>query len=118
MSTDRRGNGPGWTRLTPVYAALAVGAFATTTTCTIQHLRHGGSLTGFLTLGFANQVSSFFLFDLLFVAATAMIFMVVDARRTGVRHVWIYIVGSLLIAISVMVPIYLIARERQLREGA
>ena len=41
----------------------------------------------------------------------AGIFMVVEARKHGVRFVWAYIAGGLTIAISVTFPLFLIARE-------
>jgi hypothetical protein len=49
----------------------------------------------------------------LFVLAVS-IWMVLEARRLGVRFVWLYVVLGLLIAISVTFPLFLIARERRL----
>jgi hypothetical protein len=49
---------------------------------------------------------------LIFVAAA--IFMVIEARKHGVRFVWAYIVGGLFVAISVTFPLFLIARELRL----
>lgn len=40
--------------------------------------------------------------------------MVIEARRLGIRFVWVYIVLGILVAISVTFPLYLIARERRL----
>jgi len=40
--------------------------------------------------------------------------MVAEARRLGIRFVWIYVVLGLLIAISVTAPLFLVARERRL----
>ena len=44
----------------------------------------------------------------------ALVFMVVEARRTGVRFVWIYVVLSFVVAVSVTFPLFLLARERRL----
>ncbi|HEX6859595.1 MAG TPA: DUF2834 domain-containing protein [Caulobacteraceae bacterium] len=52
----------------------------------------------------------------LFLYAAAVL-MVVEARRLKVRFVWAYIVGGLLIAISVTFPLFLIAREIALSRG-
>lgn len=49
----------------------------------------------------------------LFLLATAA-FMVIEARRLGVRFVWLYIVFGFLIAISVTFPLFMIAREMRL----
>jgi hypothetical protein len=101
--------------LIPVYAALSLGALIATWTFNIDHFSHGGTLWSFVTDGYANSAASSLTNDVLFVALSAFVFMVVDGRRIGVRHVWIYIVGSCAIAVSVMVPLYLIARERAIR---
>jgi hypothetical protein len=37
--------------------------------------------------------------------------MVIEARKHGIRFVWLYIVGGAGIAISVTFPLFLIARE-------
>ncbi|MCE5289332.1 MAG: DUF2834 domain-containing protein [Nocardiaceae bacterium] len=103
--------------LVPVYATLAFGALIATWTFNIAHLTHGGSAVDFFTDGYVNYVSSSLTNDLLFLTAAAIVFMVVDARRTGVRYVWVYVVLSFAIAISVMFPLYLIARERALGAG-
>ena len=52
--------------------------------------------------------------DLFLLVFAAVIWMVIEARRVGVRFVWIYVVLSLLIAVSVMFPLFLIAREMRL----
>jgi inner membrane protein involved in colicin E2 resistance len=49
--------------------------------------------------------------DILLFALAANVLMVVEARKHGVRFVWAYIAGGLAIAISVMFPLFLIARE-------
>jgi predicted transporter len=40
--------------------------------------------------------------------------MVLEARRLGMRRVWLYLLFGILVAISVTVPIFLINRERAL----
>jgi hypothetical protein len=37
--------------------------------------------------------------------------MVIEARKHGVKFVWLYIAGGFAIAISVTFPLFLIARE-------
>ena len=44
----------------------------------------------------------------------AFVWMVVEARRLGIRFVWAYIGLSLLVAVSVMFPLFLLARQRRL----
>jgi hypothetical protein len=40
--------------------------------------------------------------------------MVVEARKHGVKFVWLYILGGFAIAISVAFPLFLIAREMRI----
>lgn len=54
--------------------------------------------------------------DALMLALSVVILMVIEARKHNVRFVWLYVVGSFFIAVSVMFPLFLIARE--LRMGA
>ncbi|HXI85995.1 MAG TPA: DUF2834 domain-containing protein [Parvularculaceae bacterium] len=53
---------------------------------------------------------------LFFLAAAA--FMVIEARRLNIRFVWLYILGGLLIAISVTFPLFLAARQAKIGETA
>ena len=100
--------------LIPVYAAISLGALVATWWHNVGYFTAGGTISGFLTDGYANHVAASLINDLWFLIASAFVFMVVDARRTGVRHVWLYILLSFAIAISVAFPLYLIARERKL----
>jgi len=102
--------------LIPLYAALSVAALVATWWHNIAFIRAGGTGYGFLTEGYANHVAASLTNDLWFMVASAFVFMLVDARRTGVRHTWLYIVLSFAIAVSVMFPLYLIARERKLAQ--
>jgi hypothetical protein len=70
-----------------------------------------GGVIGFLRAAYANAAAASFANDLLLVAVVACIFMVVEARRLRIRYVWLYIVLSTLVAISVTFPLFLIARQ-------
>ena len=52
--------------------------------------------------------------DILFFFLAAAIFMVIEARKCGVRFVWAYVLVGLYIDISVAFPLFLIARELRL----
>jgi hypothetical protein len=49
-----------------------------------------------------------------FVLFAAFVLMVIEARRLGIRHVWIYMALSFVVALSVAFPLFLIARQRRL----
>ena len=100
--------------LIPLYAAIALGALVATWSFNIAYVENGHSLIDFFGDGYANSASSSLTNDILFVTISAFVFMIIDARRIGVRRVWIYLVVSLAVATSVAFPLYLIARERAL----
>jgi uncharacterized protein DUF2834 len=99
-----------------VYAVIALVALAATWINNIAFFnqpQNGGAL-GFYSALYANPATASFTNDLLLYAISGCIFMAVEARRLGIRHVWIYILLSLLIAVSVMFPIFLIARQYEI----
>ena len=63
---------------------------------------------------FGNPAASSISIDLLLFLSSASIWMVLEARKLRVRHVWAYIVFGFVIAISVTFPLFLVARERAL----
>ena len=77
-----------------------------------------GGLAGFVRQSYANHAASSIANDILMVCLAAFAFMIAEARRLGIRHVWLYILLSLGIAVSVMFPLFLIARQRRLARAA
>ena len=59
-----------------------------------------------------SMIADFFLFGL-----AVTILMVIEGRRVGVKYVWAYIIGGLVIAISVAFPLFLLARELRLEKS-
>ena len=55
--------------------------------------------------------------DLSIVAIAAGIFMVVEARRIGLKRVWIYLVLSGFTAMAFTFPLFLAMRERHLAKS-
>lgn len=98
------------------YGLLAVGALVATQWQLIRFFGQpdNGGLRGFIDGGFANPAAAFLSVDVLVVAVAAIVFMVVEARRVGVRLVWLYVAAALLIAISVAFPLFLLARQLKL----
>ena len=95
-----------------IYGAIAAGALIATWS---QNLAYFDKPSRFL-LDFMNDSkvtpsSRSLTVDILLFGLAAMILMVVEARKHGVKFVWLYIVGGFAIAISVTFPLFLIARE-------
>lgn len=98
-----------------VYAVIAVIALIDTWG---QNLAYQNSAADFFTSFWqetkVTPAARSITIDLLLFALAAAILMVIEARKHGVRLVWVYIVGGLFIAISVTFPLFLIARELRL----
>lgn len=99
--------------LCAVYAIIAVIALVATWSNNIGFMLQPGnqSLLSWYRALYANQAAASFVNDLFMLTSAGCIFMVVEARRLNIRFVWIYILLSGPIAISVMFPLFLIARQ-------
>ena len=98
-----------------IYAAIAAAALVATWTQNAAYLGNSaGFLKNFLLDLKITPASRSITVDIVLFFLAAAIFMVLEARKIGVPFVWAYIVGGMLIAISVTFPLFLIARERRL----
>jgi hypothetical protein len=77
-------------------------------------LPDNGGIAGFVGMATANPAAASLTVDLGFFSLAAVLWMLHEARRVGIRFVWIYVVLSFVIAISVTFPLFLIARQRRL----
>ncbi|MEZ0353345.1 DUF2834 domain-containing protein [Mycobacterium sp. pR1184] len=103
--------------LCAVYALIALLALVATWSQTVAYTHSGAAFFGtFWQDTKVNGASRNITADVLMLSVSVVILMVVEARKYGVRYVWLYIVGGFFVAISVTVPLFLIARE--IRIGA
>ncbi len=100
------------------YGLVALGALFATWSQNLAFfaLPDNGGLLGFIRGAYANPAAASISNDILFMCFAAFTFMIVEARRLGIRHVWLYILLSCGIAVSVMFPLFLLARQRKLVE--
>ena len=77
----------------------------------------GGPL-GFVRALYVNHAAASITNDLLLFALAGCVFMVVEGRRLQVRFVWAYVFLSVLVAIAVMFPLFLVARQIKLSQTA
>ena len=114
--------------LCALYAATALVALAGTWHQNLAYFRAGEGAGGFAQATarfwpetFATPASTSITVDLGLLLVPLCVLMVIEARRLAIRFVWLYVLGGLLIAISVTFPLFLIARERRIAargEGA
>jgi Protein of unknown function DUF2834 len=102
-----------------VYGAIALAALVATWSQNIRFFAQDDNdgLWGFIRDSYANPAAASITNDLLLIALAAFVFMAVESRRVGIRHVWVYMVGSLAIAVSVFFPLFLLARELKLAQA-
>lgn len=102
-----------------VYAVIALAALVATWSQNLAYRSAGlgGFVSEFIDGTRATPASRSVTVDILLFFLAAGIFMVIEARKLGIRYVWAYIVGGALIAISVTFPLFLIARERELAKS-
>ncbi|MBC6461021.1 DUF2834 domain-containing protein [Actinomadura sp. HBU206391] len=96
-----------------LYAAIALGALVATWSQNLRFLlrEDNGGVWGFVRDGYANPAAASITNDIVFVLLAAVVLMVAEARRLGIRHVWVYPLLSLVVALSVALPLFLIARQ-------
>ena len=99
--------------LCAAYVAIALVALWATWSHNIAffQLPNNGGAAGYIAGLYANHAAASFTNDILLYAVAGGLFMVVEARRLGIKYVWVYLLLSGLIAISVMFPLFLVARQ-------
>ena len=98
-----------------IYAVIAAVALYGTWS---QNLAYGPTLHGFLPDAKVNPASRSLTIDIFMMALAAAFVMTYEARRLGIRFVWLYIFFGVTVAISVTFPLFLIAREFALERSA
>jgi hypothetical protein len=99
------------------YALCAAAALYATFSQNIQLPTAAGPLAAYAAFvegAKANPAARSLAVDIGFFFLAAAVFMAIEARRLGVRLVWLYILGGFLVAISVSFPLFMIARELRL----
>ncbi|HVY02507.1 MAG TPA: DUF2834 domain-containing protein [Caulobacterales bacterium] len=101
------------------YALVSIAALFATWS---QNLSYGApnpldTFGAFIEGAKVNPASRSITVDIGFFLLAAAAFMVSEARRLGVRFVWLYVLFGFLVAISVTFPLFMIAREMRLAKG-
>lgn len=101
-----------WTPLAVTYLVLSVVGLVGTWTYNIVAIVERRDYLGDW-VGSGPSVSSLTV-DLLIVAVAGSVFIIVEARRLGMRRGWLYVVLSGVTAFACMFPLFLCLRERTL----
>ncbi|MFI5507064.1 DUF2834 domain-containing protein [Mycobacterium sp. NPDC051804] len=94
-----------------VYALVAVGALVATWSQNLAYVDSENFLLAFANDLRVTPASRSITVDLFLLGVPLAILMVAEARKHGVRFVWLYLAASAVTAISVTFPLFLLARE-------
>jgi hypothetical protein len=99
-----------------LYLVIAALALVSTWSLNIAFFNEAGTWSGlaFIKACFANHAAASISVDILFFSLAAFVFMGIEARRLRIRFFWLYVILSFLIAVSVLFPIFMAVRQRQL----
>lgn len=102
-----------------VYALLAVAGLIATGYFNLQFIgqRGGFNLVDFIAAGFANPAAASISCDITVAFLAFLVWLPGEARRSGVRHWWLYAVVGLTVAFAVALPLFLLVRERKTRSA-
>jgi hypothetical protein len=98
------------------YALIGLIALIGTWGNNIQYLHLGlvGANVEFWRETLVNPASRSITVDILFLGLAAIVWMFLEARRLSMRGIWLYVLASVFVAISIAFPVFLIHRERML----
>ena len=99
-------------RLRHVYLALCVvGALLPYSQFIPWFLEHGLDLSLFLDQLFANRIGGFFGLDVIVSSFVLWVFVFSEGRRIGMRHLWLPVLASLVVGVSLGLPLFLYMRQ-------
>ena len=75
---------------------------------------HGLDLRLFAQQLFSTRIGAFFGLDVIVSSLVLWMFVLVDGRRDGVRHLWAPIAANLAVGVSLGLPLFLYLRESAL----
>jgi hypothetical protein len=74
-------------------------------------LEHGLDISLFIQQLFANHIGAFFGLDVIVSSVVLWIFIFAEGGRLGMRGLWIPVIGSLLVGVSLGLPLFLYMRQ-------
>jgi hypothetical protein len=106
-------------RLRHVYGALAAAGAILPLWQFLPFVReHGLALRPFFQQLFSTPVGGFFGMDVIVSAVVLWVFVFIEGRRLRMGHLWVPVVASLLVGVSLGFPLFLWMREGKRTDGA
>lgn len=107
-----------------LYALLAIIGFVAPNVLVVNESVETGNILLWLdppaTLNgmFGNQIAAAFVTDLLCVVLAALIWIVYESKKLGMKNSWVYVVLTLLFGLAGPLPLFLYQREKVLGKEA
>lgn len=106
-------------RLRHIYLALCmVGALLPYSQFAPWLLQHGLNLSLLLQELFANRIGGFFGVDVIVSSVVLWVFIFAEGRRLGLRRLWLPVIASLVVGVSLGLPLFLYMRQLHLDRTA
>lgn len=101
-----------------VYLALCVAGTLLPYSQFVPFLReHGLDLRVFVEQLFSNRIGAFFGLDVIVSSMVLWVFVIVDGRRAGIKHLWAPIAANLAVGVSLGLPLFLYMREQRMERS-
>lgn len=102
-----------------VYLCLCIVGFALPYAAFLPWVaEHGGiPIRLFVQQLFANRISAFFGLDVIVSAIVLLRFAAAESARLRIPNRWMVLVATLLVGVSLALPLFLYLRERQLEKA-
>lgn len=100
-----------------LFLLLAIAGAALTWYFNIQFMQQNPGafdIRLFVSGGLANPAAASLTMDIFIAAVTGLVWMGIEAKRLGMKHLWFYYVSTCLIAFAFAFPFFLFQRERHL----
>jgi hypothetical protein len=78
---------------------------------------HGLDVSLFMEQLFATRIGAFFGFDVLVSAIVLWVFVYLEGRRISISRRWAPVLATVLVGVSLGLPLFLYLRELQLERG-
>ena len=78
---------------------------------------HAMNIPLFIHDMFANQISAFFAMDVIVSAIVLIVFILDEGQRQGMRALWLPVIATLLVGVSLGLPLFLYLRQIQLDQS-
>lgn len=104
-----------------LYLLLSIAGLALTWSQNLQFINElgaGATPLAFVEGVYANHASASIGWDITVAAAACLVWMHSEAKRLGMRHAWVFLPLTLLVALAFAWPLFLCLRERKIAAGA